>query len=206
MLSRGEVNDIATAKKEPIPERPGYVKTEGLARLFDITPQRIRDLTREGVIKKHRITPGERYLIDESVPAYINYLRNLAQSKQKAPEMADAEQRKADADADLKRSKADIAMLQLKELEGKMHRSEDVEAVMTDLVYAIRSMLMALPGRLAVDVSSAASAPEVSEIIRKEVYKILDELSEYRYDPEEYARRVRGREGWISQADDKEEE
>ena len=31
-------------------------------------------------------------------------------------------------------------------LEGTMHRSEDVEAVMTDLVYSIRSMLVALPG------------------------------------------------------------
>ncbi len=32
------------------------------------------------------------------------------------------------AEADMKRSKADMAAMQLKELEGKMHRSEDVEA------------------------------------------------------------------------------
>ena len=96
-------------------------------------------------------------------------------------------------------------MLQLNELEGKMHRSEDVEAVMTDLVYAIRSMLIALPGRLAVDVSSVTSAQEASEVIKKEVYKILNELSEYKYNPEEYARRVREREGWTNRADDEEE-
>ena len=96
-------------------------------------------------------------------------------------------------------------MLQLNELEGKMHRSEDVEAVMTDLVYAIRSMLIALPGRLAVDVSSTTSAQEASEVIKKEVYKILDELSEYKYNPEEYAKRVREREGWTIRANDEEE-
>ena len=79
---------------------------------------------------------------------------------------------------------------------------EDVEAVMTDLVYSIRSMLVALPGRLAVDVSSAATAAEASDIIRAEVYKILEELAAYKYDPEEYARRVRDREGWSELADD----
>ena len=196
---------IATAKKEAIPERQGYVKTEELAKILELTPQRIRDLTRSGILKKHRIAPGERYCLEESVRAYVNYLRELAKAKQKDQTTANAEQRKAEAEADLKRSKADISMLQLKELEGKMHRSEDVEAVMSDLVYAIRSMLIALPGRLAVDVSSAASAPEASEIIRIEVYKILEELSEYKYDPKEYARRVREREGWISQDDDEEE-
>ncbi len=123
----------------------------------------------------------------------------------KTNQIVDAEKRKAQAEADLKRSKADIAMLQLNELEGKMHRSDDVEAVMTDLVYAIRSMLIALPGRLAVDVSTTTSAQEASEVIKREVYKILNELSEYKYNPEEYARRVREREGWTVHADDEEE-
>lgn len=189
---------MATAKKEPIPERPGYVKTEGIAQLLVLTPQRVRDLTRSGILKKHRITPGERYSIEESVHAYISYLRDMAKSKQKDESIVDAEKRKAQAEADLKRSKADIAMLQLNELEGKMHRSDDVEAVMTDLVYAIRSMLIALPGRLAVDVSTTTSAQEASEVIKREVYKILNELSEYKYNPEEYARRVREREAGLS--------
>ena len=78
-----------------------------------------------------------------------------------------------------------------------MHRSEDVEAVITDLVYLIRSMLVALPGRLAVDAAQAQTAAEASVIIRKEVYKILEELADYQYDPEEFAKRVREREGWI---------
>ena len=95
-----------------------------------------------------------------------------------------------------------MAALQLKELEGTMHRSEDVEAVMTDLVYSIRSMLIALPGRLAVDVSTADTAAEASEIIHTEVYKILEELAAYKYDPEVYARRVRDREGWSELSDD----
>jgi hypothetical protein len=76
---------------------------------------------------------------------------------------------------------------------------------MTDIVYTIRSMIMALPGRLAVDVAGAASAAEASEIIRTEVYKILEELAGFKYDPEEYARRVREREGWSDPSDDEDE-
>ena len=58
-------------------------------------------------------------------------------------------------------------------------------------------------GRLAVDVTGAATPAEASEIIRTEVYKILTELAGYKYDPEVYARRVRDREGWSEQlADD----
>ncbi|MBQ2361997.1 MAG: hypothetical protein II287_00115, partial [Bacteroidaceae bacterium] len=59
-----------------------------------------------------------------------------------------------------------------KELEGKMHRSEDVEAVMTDLVYTIRSMLMALPGRLAVDVVSTKTAA-VSPVPEQSTFSLL---------------------------------
>ena len=37
--------------------------------------------------------------------------------------------------------------LEVQELEGKMHRSEDVKAMTDDLIYAVRSALNAMPGR-----------------------------------------------------------
>ena len=84
------------------------------------------------------------------------------------------------------------------------HRSEDVEALTNDLVYTARSMIMALPGRLAMDVVQAGSANEASALIRTECYKILDELAGYQYDPEAYRRRVRDREGWSDALADEE--
>ena len=157
------------------------VDSKTIAALFELTPRRIQQLTKEGIITATKEGNANRYDLLPTIQKYIRYLT---------------------AKADLKRSKADIAALQLKELEGTMHRSEDVEAVMTDLVYSIRSMLVALPGSLAVDVSSAATAAEASDIIRAEVYKILEELAGYKYDPEVYARRVRDREGWSELSDD----
>ena len=47
--------------------------------------------------------------------------------------------------------------------EGTMHRAEDVEAMTTDLVFSIRSALMAMPGRLAVD-TAELETPAVSPL------------------------------------------
>ena len=167
-----------------------------IAKLFGVTERRVQQLAKEGIIPAVGQRPYQFDLLPV-VQAYIKYLSNKANGKEaKSTDTVQAESDKLRAEADLKQSKAKIAELQLKELEGNMHRSEDVEAMTTDLVYTVRSMITALPGRLAMDVTQAANAAEASAIIRSECYKILDELANYKYDPEAYQRRVREREGW----------
>lgn len=170
--------------------------TEIMAKLFELDPRRVQQLAKEGILPAASQRPYKFDLLP-TVKAYIRYLRDRANGKEaKTADTVKAEADKLRAEADLKQSKAKIAELQLKELEGKMHRSEDVEALTNDLVYTARSMIMALPGRLAMDVVQAGSANEASALIRTECYKILDELAGYQYDPEAYRRRVRDREGW----------
>ena len=103
-------------------------------------------------------------------------------------------------EAQLKASKAKIASLEAQELEGRMHRSEDVAALTEDLIYEIRGALIALPGRLAVDVAACSSAAEAAELIRREVCQVMAELSGYQYDPAKYAERVRERMKWDGEA------
>lgn len=170
--------------------------TDIIAKLFDLEERRVQQLAKEGVLPVVSRRPYQFDLLP-TVKAYIKYLRERANGKEaKTADTVKAEADKLRAEADLKQSKAKIADMQLKELEGKMHRSEDVEAVTNDLVYTVRSMIMALPGRLAMDVVQCASANEASALIRSECYKILNELAGYQYDPEVYQRRVRDREGW----------
>lgn len=167
-----------------------------IAKLFGVTDRRIQQLAKEGIIPAAQKRP---YMFDllPTVQSYIRYLSDKANGREaKSADAAQVEMEKLRAEADMKRSKADMAAMQLKELEGKMHRSEDVEAVTNDLVYTVRSMIMALPGRLAMDVVQVASANEASALIRAECYKILNELANYNYDPAVYQRRVRDREGW----------
>ena len=80
------------------------------------------------------------------------------------------------------------------------------EAITTDLVFNIRSMLMAMPGRLAVDTAELASPAETSARIQEEVNEILLSLSQYHYDPEEYKKRVKDRQGWAMIEDDEQAE
>ena len=190
-----------------MPDKPttatkqNLVDSKIIAQLFGVTTRRVQQLAQEGIISATKQGNANKYDLLPTIQRYIKHLSEKANGKEATKKDTETEGRRLEAEADLKRSKADMAALQLKELEGKMHRSEDVEAVMTDLVYTIRSMLMALPGRLAVDVVSAKTAAEASEVIRAEVYKVLEELAAYKYDPEEYARRVRDREGWSEISD-----
>lgn len=170
--------------------------TDIIARLFGLTERRVQQLAKEGIIPAVQSKPY-RFDLLPTVQAYIKFLSDRAYGKEaKSTDTVQAESDKLRAEADLKQHKAKITEMQLKELEGKMHRSEDVEAMTNDLVYTVRSMVMALPGRLAMDVVQASSAAEASAMIRTECYKVLDELANYKYDPEEYQRRVRDREGW----------
>lgn len=165
--------------------------SEVLAKLFEVTPRQVQKLAKAGILPVVSERPYQFDLFP-AIKAYIRYLSG----KQKGEDVEQAEADKLRAEADLKQSKAKIAEMQLKELEGKMHRSEDVEAATNDLVYTIRAAIMSLPGRLAMDVVQADTANEASAIIRAECYKILNELAAYQYDPEVYRRRVRDREGW----------
>lgn len=167
-----------------------------IGKLFDLSDRRVQQLAKEGVLPAASTRPYKFDLLP-TVKAYIKYLSDKANGKEaKNADTAKAEADKLRAEADLKQSKAKIAEMQLKELEGKMHRSEDVEAMTNDLVYTVRSMIMALPGRLAMDVVQAGTANEASALIRAECHIILNELAGYQYDPELYQRRVRDREGW----------
>ncbi|MDE7243739.1 MAG: protoporphyrinogen oxidase [Oscillospiraceae bacterium] len=187
---------MATAKKPKTEETPGYCKTEDLANLFGLTGQWINQLTRDGVIKRRDTPAGKRYNVVESVRAYTQYLRDKAASRGEKGIPEDKELEKFEAEVRIKRAKAQIAELEAKEVQGIMHRSEDVAAMTEDLIYTIRGSLMALPGRLAVDVVSAQTAAEAADIIRTEVFKLMQELSQYRYDPQKYEECVRDRMKW----------
>ncbi len=167
------------------------VSTSELACVLGITGRRIRQLAEDGQIEK---TGQGRFVLADAVQRYIAGLSRETTSAEEAK----LERAKRQSEATLKMSKAEIARLEMKELQGKMHRSEDVAAMTEDLIYTIRSALMALPGRLAVDACSAQSPAEAAEIIRNEDSLVMQELSGYRYDPKKYEERVRERRSWDS--------
>jgi len=156
-----------------------------LAAVLGVTGRRVQQLAQDGIIESNK----GKYLLADAVQKYIEY-----RTKEKV--LTAAEKEKLDADVSIKKAKAIVSVLEAKELQGKMHRSEDVAAMTEDLIYTIRSMLVALPGRLAVDVAAVSTPAEAAEVVRKEVYKVMEELSNYRYDAKKYEERVRERRKW----------
>jgi phage terminase Nu1 subunit (DNA packaging protein) len=169
------------------------VSSTRVAELLNVSSRRVRQLVDEGVLTFEE-KKNNAYKFNEvtAVHQYITYWMNKASGK--SAEDGSAEARKAAAEADFKRSKANIEAFKEAEIEGKMHRSDDVKNVLTDLVFTIRSMIISIPGRVSVDCANAGSASEVSAIIQEEVHKILNELTNYQYDPEVFAQRVAERE------------
>ena len=153
------------------------ISTTELAAILGVTARRVQQMAQDGTI----------------VPVRRGYFLSK-------PQISEAEQKletaKRQSEAQLKLSKAQLAKMEVEELKGKLHRSEDVEGFTEDLIYTIRAALLSLPGRLSVDVTAAQSPAEAAEIIRKEVHKVMRELAAYHYDPEKYAEKVNERRDW----------
>ena len=160
-----------------------------LTAVLRLSGRRVRQLTEDGVLRKNG---SGQYALIENVQLW--HLSATAQPVDEEDIKLEKARRKSDVQ--IKASKAMIAKLEAEELRGTMHRAEDVAAITEDLVYTMRGALMALPGKLAVDVAACSTPAEASEVIRKEVHKIMRELAEFHYDPKKYEERVRERRSW----------
>lgn len=175
-----------------------------IAKIFGVSTRRVEQLKTEGVIRGQG--KPTKYDLLPTIQAYIKYLSDKANGREKKETDAKLETEKLTAEKRIKMAKAEMAELELKEMKGELHRASDVEAITTNHVLYMRSMLMAMPGKLAVDVAAMNSAPECADRIKQEVYSVLNALANYRYDPDEYKKRVRERQGWNERHGDEDDE
>ena len=175
------------------------VGTSELALVLGITGRRVRQLTEDGVLQK----ADGGFLLAESVNRFIATKTDSKDSE----EAKKIEAAKNKAEAVYKAAKADKAKLETNELKGKLHRAEDVKALTEDMIYAFRGAVAALPGRVAVDCAACGgNAAAISEVIRKEVHTMLNELADYKYDTTKYDELVRDRMKWESRQEDDDDE
>lgn len=168
---------------------PIYVKTADICALTGKTSQWIGELTKRGILNKENTDHGTLFDLRKALPAYFEMLERRVSKADDDAQTIEVD--KSKAELQIKQARAIIATMEADEVKRKMHRSEDVRAVTEDLIYCIRSLLTALPGKLEGDVAGAADAAEAEIIIRNEVHKLMLELSNYRYDPERAEERAR---------------
>lgn len=174
------------------------VGSDVIAELFGLTTRRINQLTNEGVLSAEKVKGNNLYDRDATVRQYVKHLTDkLAGRGDREANEKETARRLNEAEAKLKEAKAKMAEIKLAELRGQMHRSEDVEAIISDFIMTVRSAFTSLSGRLSVDVAKANTAAEANKIIRAETNRILEDLSGYQYDPAAFAERVKKREGAI---------
>ncbi len=173
-----------------------------VAIVFKISARTVQRLAADGILETVDTPKGRKYPWDLTVERYVAYLTEKAKGRERKQTIADLEEEKLRAEAAFKSAKAEAAKMELAELQGKLHRAEDVEAITTDHVLFVRSMLMAMPGKLAVDLAGNHTATEQAERVKREVYFVLEHMANYRYDPDEYERRVKERQGWEIQSKD----
>ena len=166
------------------------VTTTQLAAVLGITNRRVQQLTQDGVLTT--VSRG-KFVLGDAVQAYNASTARGGLTKEEAAEAKKLDHIKQKAEATLKASKAKIAQAEAKELSGQMHRSEDVAAMTSELIYTVRGALMALPSRVAIN---AAALSDPAEDMRGEVNQIAEEIAMFRYDPAKYEARVRERKAW----------
>ena len=165
------------------------VSTTELARILGLSARRVQQMAQDGTIPT---ASRGRFRLADSVQRYITFItgNKMSEDEQKT------EKARRVAEVSIKAAKATMAKLEASELQGKMHRAEDVMAITEEMANTMRSLLLALPGRLAVDVTNARSAAEASVIIKEAVHAIMREMSKFQYDPAKYEERVRERLNW----------
>jgi len=102
--------------------------------------------------------------------------RSLADEEEKGPNWI---QRTNEFRAKLTEEQFRLAQLQRLELEGKLHRAEDVEAVIGGVIYAFRSRALGLPSKVAPVIAGLSEPAAVEGVLSQEIEEMLSELARY---------------------------
>lgn len=142
-----------------------YVNTKTLAQIFDVSERRIQQLAKDGVINKEpdgsfdvMKTIIEHYKNKNGVDSSVNY---------------DVEH------SLLEKAKRETAEIELEELKGRMHRSEDIKVLLEGMIITCRNKLLAIPSTAAVKIVNQKNPNVIIDVLTREIKTALKELSEY---------------------------
>ncbi len=200
LANRKSENDSPKGGEKEVEEQK-FINSKELSKILGKSERYIQLLVKSEHITARKKGENNTYDLYKVIQEYIEYV-----SEKNKKEFTSLEDKKINEEIRYKRAKASKAILELEELEGRMHAAEDVEEMTMDLVLTVRSYLLSLPGKLAVELATINEETRIAEIIKKEVHDILRDLAHYEYNPEEYQKRVRERQGWIEKQEKEEDD
>ena len=151
------------------------VSAKVIGEMIGVGDRMVRHLADEGIIKRNS---HGRYLLLESVKNYI-----LTLKVSKAGESIKTDFDKDSLDLNHEKAvnehwKSLITEIKLQLIKGQVHKSEDVERVMTDMFLNFKNKMLALPHKLAIKLENR-ERQEIQEKLREEIASALSELADY---------------------------
>lgn len=152
------------------------VSSKALGELLSVGDRQIRNLAEQGILKRNS---HGKYLLAESVKNYILTLKLSKSTDGKINTDYDDETIDLDLEkAKHERIKMQITEIKLQLVKGMVHKSEDVERVITNMFVNFRSKMLALPAKLAPRLEEKKKT-DIQEILKLEVTDALNELADY---------------------------
>jgi hypothetical protein len=143
------------------------VSTSELGLIIGKTPQWIRQLTRDGLLKQ--ISRG-KYLLGDAVTMYIEHASG-GKAENEKPRLIDYK-------TEHEKTKSEKAAIELEQMKGNLHAAGDVERLLSDLILTTKSRLLGVPSRISTECDNEP-ADVVEAIVRREIETALSSLAKY---------------------------
>lgn len=143
--------------------------TAAVAKWLDLSERRVRQLREQNIITEVR--PG-LYDLKTVNHQYINYLRK------NNPESESAIDYNAER-AKLVRAKRESQELELQLRKNELHKTEDIEQVLTDTLIKFKTRLMAIPAKLSPVLAKKKDQTEIFKLLKVSIDEALEELADF---------------------------
>lgn len=149
-----------------------------LAKLLDLTPQRVRQLVNEGVLPK---ASRGSYAMRACVNAYINFLRDKTVTASGSQHDYRTEK------ARLTKAQAEIAEIELAQKRGELASISDFEKATEAVMRTIRTNMMNIPQRAVTRLLGETDETTFKDVLQDEIRQALETTagSELEMDEEE---------------------
>ncbi|HWL51336.1 MAG TPA: hypothetical protein VNQ90_02815 [Chthoniobacteraceae bacterium] len=153
-----------------------------LAAVIALTPTRVQQLSREGIIRK---ASRGKYLLWPSISNYVAYLQERAQGKRgNDGEPVDAGSYEAHR-ARLYKERADREEMENAVRRGELHAAEAVVAHIGPMLAAFKAKVLSIPNATAAIVADLDTPDACQAALEEHCREACEELSEY--DPQAIA-------------------
>lgn len=154
-----------------------------IAQLLNLSEKRIKQLTEEGVMEEY--SEGF-YKLVPTIQGYVKFLQNQISDDDQTSDYNTEK-------AKLTKAKRENAEMDLKVKKNELHKSADVEFIMTNMLIAFKAKLEMLPYKALPKLINIPKDKEkadyITKVLKSTIDEALNELSEYNpecFDEEKY--------------------